>query len=84
LQIWYQERQIFPTTPGEAFRGDDHIITFDEQWEIHEVPHTIELRGWAIDAEYDHTVFVGISMREIQAGPPPLWATVPLPEGMEL
>jgi len=84
LQIWYQERQIFPTTPGEAFRGDDHVIAFDEAWEIHEVPHRVELRGWSIDAEYNHRVFVDISMKELPPERLEALAFVPLPEGMEL
>ena len=64
VQIYYQERQIFPTTPGIAFRGDDTLISFSESWAILEVPHILEIRGWSPSAIYDHTVFVDITISE--------------------
>ncbi len=82
VQIYYQSRQIFPLTPGEAFRGDDHVIQFDEEFPIMEVPHEVEIIGWAPNSTLDHTVFVDISMRS----PPEVYIGgfeyVPLPEGM--
>lgn len=62
LQIWYQSRQIFPLSVGASFIGDDQVIEFAERWPIREVPHQVELRGWAPDASYDHTVAVEITM----------------------
>jgi len=82
LTIWYQERQIFPTTPGQAFRGDDHVIEFGERWPILEVPHEVELRGWAPDAALAHTIYVDITVEEprlIEVGG---FRYVPLPEGV--
>jgi len=80
--VYYQSRQIFPLTPGEAFRGDDHAIKFNERFPILEVPHAVLIVGWAPDATLDHTVFVDITM---EAPPPGLVAGVEyvaLPEGM--
>ena len=83
LQIWYLGRQIFPTSEGAAFRGDDNVIQFSEQWRIFEVPHILTLHGWAPDAGLDHTVFVEISIQPfaIERG----LGSVPvgLPEGFE-
>ena len=83
LQIWYLGRQIFPTSEGAAFRGDDNVIEFGEQWVIFEVPHVLTLHGWAPDAELEHTVFVEVSVQpfEIETG----LGSVPvgLPEGFE-
>ena len=83
LQIWYLGRQIFPTSEGATFRGDDNVIQFSEQWVIQEVPHRLQLRGWAPDATLEHTLFVEISIQpfEIEAG----LGSVPvgLPEGFE-
>jgi len=62
LQIWYHERQILPTTEGSYFLGDDTLIDFPEQYPIHEEPLEVELRGWAPNAIYDHTVYVQISV----------------------
>jgi hypothetical protein len=82
VQVWRHERQIFPTTPGEAFRGDGLSIVFGENWPIAEVPHSVELRGWAPSATLDHTVFVDISIREIEQVTEGLWGQVALPEGI--
>jgi len=83
LQIWYLGRQIFPTSEGATFRGDDNVIQFGEQWVIKEVPHRLVLHGWAPDAELDHTIFVEVSVQpfEVELG----LGSVPvgLPEGFE-
>jgi len=82
VQVYYQSRQIFPLTPGEAFRGDDHQITFNEKFPILEVPHEVLITGWAPETTLDHTVYVDITMEV----PPPVYIGgfeyVPLPEGM--
>jgi len=70
LQIWHWGQQIFPLTGGASFIGDDQVIEFAERWPIHELPYEIELRGWAPDASYDHTVSVEI--------------TVSSPEGLDM
>lgn len=83
VQIYYQSRQIFPLTPGVAFRGDDHILTMSTRFPILEVPHQVVVYGWAPDATLDHTVFVDVTME----APPDVFIGgfqyVPLPEGMQ-
>lgn len=82
LQIWYHERQVFPTTAGQAFRGDDHLITFNEHFSVSEVPHEIELRGWAPTTTLEHTIYVDVTVEappEIQVGG---FTYVALPEGV--
>ncbi|MBA7568657.1 hypothetical protein ES708_10391 [subsurface metagenome] len=83
LQIWYLGRQIFPTSPGATFRGDGSVIEFGEQWVIQEVPHRLQLRGWAPDAELPHTIFVGISVQPLEIEPGLGSVPVGLPEGFE-
>ena len=63
LQIWYLGRQIFPTSEGATFQGDDNVIEFSEQWVIFEVPHILTLHGWGPEAELAHTIFVEISIQ---------------------
>lgn len=58
LQIFYQTRQIFPTTPGQAYLGDGSEILGDASVELDEPPYVLELRGWSPDADYDHSIFV--------------------------
>lgn len=82
VQIYRQSRQIFPLTPGEAFRGDDHTISMASRFPLLEVPLHVTVVGWAPDATLDHTIFVDITME----APPPVRVEggvyVPLPEGM--
>jgi len=82
VQIYHQSRQIFPLTPGSAFRGDDHILTMSTRFPLLEVPLSVTITGWAPDTTLDHEVFVDISME----APPAVFVGgfeyVPLPEGM--
>jgi len=82
VQVYHQTRQIFPLTPGEAFRGDDHQIRFNERFPILEVPYSVLIVGWAPNATLDHQVFVDITME----APQPVFVGgfeyIPLPEGM--
>lgn len=82
VQIYHQSRLIFPLTPGQAFRGDDHILTMSSRFPILEVPHSVLVVGWAPDAALDHTVFVDVTIE----APEPVFVGgfeyVPLPEGM--
>lgn len=82
VQIYYQTRQIFPLSPGEAFRGDDHVLQFPEAFPIAEVPFMVELRGWAPDATLDHTVYVGITVMPFPERDVSGVALPGLPEGM--
>ena len=83
LQIWYLGRQIFPTSEGATFRGDDNVIEFSEQWVIQEVPHRLQLRGWGPDATLDHTVFVEISIQPFAIERGLGSVPVALPEGFD-
>ena len=82
LQIFHQERQIFPLTPGESFRGDGFAILITTRWPIHEVPHSVELRGWTEDDTYTHTIYVEISVSTVVLQPVVAWVPAPLPEGV--
>ena len=67
LQIFYNARQIYPTSIGEYFRGDDHLINWSDEYELVDEPYELELRGWSPDAIYDHTIYCQctISPREL-------------------
>ena len=83
LQIWYLGRQIFPTSEGATFRGDDNVIQFPEQWVIQEVPHILTLHGWAPDAELDHMLFVAVSVQPFEIIEELGSVPVALPAGFE-
>ena len=66
IQIFYRDRQIYPTSIGEFFRGDDHLINWNDQYDLIDEPYELELRGWSPNAIYEHTIYVQctISPRE--------------------
>lgn len=82
LQVLYQTRQIFPTTPGESFTGDDTQYEFEERWPIFEAPHELLLRAWNEDTEHPHTIHVGLSVLAPEILVPVVAGRVALPEGM--
>lgn len=57
LQVYYQTRQIFPTTPGESYLGDGSEILGDSSVVLDEPEYVLELRGWAPDTTYGHIVY---------------------------
>lgn len=57
LQVFYQTRQIFPTTPGESYVGDGSEILGDASVALDEPEYILELRGWAPDTSYQHIVY---------------------------
>lgn len=81
LQVWHGARQIFPLSPGEAFRGDDHTIEFNERYEIVGVPYWVDLRGWAPDAALNHTIEVSFTVLPLGSSPITELGFVALPEG---
>lgn len=82
LQVFYQTRQIFPTTPGESFSGDDTQYEFSESWPVFEAPHELLLRAWNEDTEHEHTVYVELSVLAPELLIPVVIQAPSLPEGM--
>ena len=80
--IYYHERQIFPTSPEQSFCGDDHLITFDEQFAVIELPYELVVYGWNDDEYYDYTVYVDITVRELYTTQSSEATYVALPEGV--
>lgn len=58
VQVWYRSRQILPTSPGGSYRGDDLTVRQNDDYPLYDAPYQLELRGWAPDASYDHTVYL--------------------------
>jgi len=62
LQVYCEEKLVFPTSPGQSFRGDDSHITIQERFVLNRNPFAVELRAWSPDATLDHTVFVDFTV----------------------
>lgn len=82
LQVCYHERQIFPTTPGQSFTGDDVAIEFSEQQPIFEEPFEIMLRAWNLDESYEHTIHCECYVERPQIYTPVVIASPVLPVGV--
>ena len=57
LQVFWQTRQIFPTTPGQYYIGDGSEILGDASIEIDEPEFVLTLRGWSPGTSYDHVIY---------------------------
>jgi len=82
LAIYRQEHQLWPTSPDEAFIGDDTHITINERYELDGEPYSIELRGWSPNATLDHTVYVGITLESLTMERVETVSYISLPEGL--
>lgn len=82
LQIFYQTRQIFPSTPGESFTGGDTTYEFEENWPIHEAPHEVLLRAWNDDTANRHSIIVQLLVLPLEILMPVVVLPPQLPEGI--
>jgi hypothetical protein len=57
LQVFWQTRQIFPTTPGAYYLGDGSEVLGDASVELDEPEYILMLRGWSPGTTYDHIVY---------------------------
>ncbi len=55
IQIFFWERQIWPTNPNSDFTGDHTLLTFPENLILTEPPYTFVIKGWNDDDTYPHT-----------------------------
>lgn len=84
LQVYWQTRQIFPTTPGTYYLGDGSEILGDASVELSEPEYVLMLRGWAPDTSYDHVVYCEFYIPKIAILlPKPLEQVRVLVPGME-
>jgi len=74
-QIWRGNSQIWPSNPGGYFKGDDLVLTWDEDYTLADEPLTLRLRVWNLDDTYAHTLtfrfaLLGLAQaEEARAGP---------------
>lgn len=66
LQVFWQTRQIFPTTPGESYIGDGSEILGLAGFEIDEVPAILELRAWNTGTSYSHVIYCEFFIEKVR------------------
>jgi len=62
VRIFYMQFQLWPSNPDSSFRGDDNIISFEEDLELKTAPFEFTLKGWNLDDTYSHTPIVRIGV----------------------
>lgn len=59
--------QIWPSSLGEYFIGDDELISYEDLYLIESAPYVFNLYAFNEDASYEHTFYVrfGVVSKEI-------------------
>jgi hypothetical protein len=58
VQIYYWDRQVWPTNPNSDFTGDNTLLSFPENLIITGAPFEFVIKGWNDDDTYPHTAIV--------------------------
>ena len=64
VAIFHNERQIYPSTVGEYYQGNDILIEFEDSYKLEENWNRIVLKAYNEDDTYVHTAIVGITLIE--------------------
>lgn len=62
VQVFDATYQIFPTTIGESFSGDNLKLDWDVLYAKDDYPYEIEVRTWNLDDTYEHECSVFMLM----------------------
>jgi len=60
VQIMDAGYQLFPTTIGQSFSGDNLSLSFDETYPKFEPPYELRVISWNTDTDYDHEMQIAI------------------------
>lgn len=66
VQIYHNEYQVWPTTPGKSFVGDYMYMTFEESYELPEAWNYIRIVGWNEDDSYEHCLNVWLAVTPVE------------------
>jgi len=59
--IFLGGHQLYPHNPDEAYHGNDVPSTFEDNFDL-TAPAILTLKTWNLDATYQHTVYVRITV----------------------
>jgi len=81
LQVFHQQRQVFPTTPGQAYLGDDSEMLAFSSVDIPEPPYVLTLKAWAPDSVYAHVIYCEFYIEHLQVLLPKPLEQIAIPGG---
>ena len=64
VAIFEGGHQVYPTNRGGSFNADNVYINFGDYYELFDAPYELTAKGWAPDADYDHTIRIEIGLIE--------------------
>ena len=56
LKILKFNAPLWPTNPEGSFHSDNHVIAFNEAYELSTWPYTLTVKAWNEDDTYQHTL----------------------------
>lgn len=62
MQLLDSTYQMYPTTVGEALRGDNMLLKYPEMYMKTDPPYLFTIKSWNLDTDYDHWAQVRVSM----------------------
>ena len=62
VQLFHGGHQIFPSTHGQSFAGDDETISFNDFYKLEPGFNTLIIKTWNEDDTYDHVCRVRIGV----------------------
>lgn len=74
VRVVHNESQLYPTSPGEWFEGNDILIEFPCEYELLEAWNSFRVEGYNEDDFYPHTPIVGLTVLPARGS----WASIPL------
>ena len=60
--ILHWEHQLYPLNTQGYFSADDHVIAFDDYFQLFYAPYTLKVRGWAPNTAYQHKIRIRIGL----------------------
>jgi len=65
--ISHNEKQIWPTTPGRSFTGNNTYADFEESYDLPDAWNTIRVVGWNEDDSYPHVINVWLLVLPVES-----------------
>lgn len=66
--LWIYEHQFLPENPDGYITGDDYVFDMPMDKEIRDRAEVVKVVAWNTAVTYDHTITVGIFVRERTQG----------------
>jgi hypothetical protein len=62
VQVFWREFQVWPTTPGQYFYGDNYVFDFPENFPVSEQPFVLRIEAYNEDELYSHSAILRLGM----------------------